>query len=119
MNALLGVARPGDMGIDVLHYNLHKTFSTPHGGGGPGAGPVGVCQKLVEFLPNPFVVCENGVYSFKNSDNAMGRVRSFYGNMGVTLKAFIYILEYGREHLGETAKNAVLNANYIKACLKY
>ena len=118
MNALLGVARPGDMGIDVLHYNLHKTFSTPHGGGGPGAGPVGVCEKLVEFLPNPFVVLKDGLYTFNDSDNSMGRVRSFYGNMGVTLKAFIYILEYGKEHLGETAKNAVLNANYIKACLR-
>lgn len=118
MNAILGIARPGDMGIDVLHYNLHKTFSTPHGGGGPGSGPVGVCEKLVEFLPNPFVVKEGDTYKFANSDLSMGMVRSFYGNMGITLRAYVYILEYGKQFISDIAKNAVLNANYIKACLK-
>jgi glycine dehydrogenase subunit 2 len=118
MNAILGIARPGDMGIDVMHYNLHKTFSTPHGGGGPGAGPVGVCEKLIDFLPNPYVVKEGGQYLFKDKPDSMGRVRAFYGNMGVTLRAFVYILEYGADHIAEIAQNAVLNANYIKSCLK-
>jgi len=118
MNAILGVARPGDMGIDVLHYNLHKTFSTPHGGGGPGAGPVGVCEKLVDFLPDPFVVMKDGQYTFVNSENTMGRIRSFYGNVGVTLRAYVYLLELGRDHISKVGENAVLNANYIKACLK-
>jgi len=118
MNAILGVARPGDMGIDVLHYNLHKTFSTPHGGGGPGAGPVGVCEKLVKFLPDPFVAMKDGQYTFVNSDSSMGRIRSFYGNVGVTLRAYVYLLELGKEHIGKVGENAVLNANYIKACLK-
>jgi len=118
MNAILGVARPGDMGIDVLHYNLHKTFSTPHGGGGPGAGPVGVCEELVEFLPDPFVVMKDGQYTFVNSESSMGRIRSFYGNVGVTLRAYVYLLELGKEHIGKVGENAVLNANYIKACLK-
>lgn len=118
MNALLGVARPGDMGIDVLHYNIHKTFSTPHGGGGPGAGPVGVCKKLAEFLPDPHVILKDGVYSFANAESSMGMIRSFYGNMAITLRAYVYILELGKDYIAETAKNAVLNANYIKACLK-
>lgn len=118
MNAILGIARPGEMGIDVLHYNLHKTFSTPHGGGGPGSGPVGVCEKLAEFLPNPHVVLKDGKYSFANAADSMGMVRSFYGNMAITLRAYVYILEYGRDHIADIAKNAVLNANYIKACLK-
>ncbi len=118
MNAILGIARPGDMGIDVLHYNLHKTFSTPHGGGGPGAGPVGVCEKLVDFLPDPYVVKEGDFYKFVNFPDTMGRIRSFYGNMGITLRAFVYLLEYGSDHISEIAENAVLNANYIKACLK-
>ncbi|MGI6394980.1 MAG: aminomethyl-transferring glycine dehydrogenase subunit GcvPB [bacterium] len=118
MNALLGVARPGDMGIDVLHYNLHKTFSTPHGGGGPGSGPVGACEKLVEFLPTPHVILKDGKYCFAEAENSMGMVRSFYGNMAVTLRAYVYILEMGRNYIPEIAKNAVLNANYIKACLK-
>ena len=118
MNALLGVSRPGDMGIDVMHYNLHKTFSTPHGGGGPGSGPVGVVEKLAPYLPNPFVVKKDDTYLFESSDRSMGMIRSFYGNFGVVLRAYAYILEYGNEHLREIAENAVLNANYIKAMLK-
>jgi glycine dehydrogenase subunit 2 len=118
MNAILGIARPGDMGIDVLHYNLHKTFSTPHGGGGPGSGPVGVCEKLAEFLPDPHVVLKDGRFSFANSASSMGMIRSFYGNMAITLRAYVYILEYGKDYIADIAKNAVLNANYIKACLK-
>jgi len=118
MNAILGIARPGDMGIDVLHYNLHKTFSTPHGGGGPGAGPVGACEKLAEFLPDPHVILKDGKYLFPRPENTMGMIRSFYGNMAVTLRAYVYILEYGKDYIADIAKNAVLNANYIKACLK-
>ncbi len=117
MNAILGVARPGDMGIDVLHYNLHKTFSTPHGGGGPGSGPVCVVEKLTKFLPNPVVVKNGENYIFNENNESMGMVRSFYGNVGVCLKAYTYIREMGKEHIREIAENAVLNANYIKASL--
>lgn len=117
MNAILGIARPGDMGIDVLHYNLHKTFSTPHGGGGPGSGPVCVAEKLIKFLPHPVVVKDGENYKFLESKESMGRVRSFYGNVGVCVKAYAYIMEMGKEWIGGIAENAVLNANYIKASL--
>ncbi len=117
MNAILGVARPGDMGIDVMHYNLHKTFSTPHGGGGPGSGPVGVAKHLTPYLPDPIVKKDGDFYSFDKCADSMGMVRSFYGNFGVYLRAFVYLLELGREYIGEIGRLAVLNANYIKACL--
>ena len=118
LNAILGVARPGDMGIDVMHFNLHKTFSTPHGGGGPGSGPVGVAKHLVEFLPNPVVRKNGDRYEFALLKDSMGRVRSFYGNVGIALRAYVYLLELGKEHIAEVAEHAVLNANYIKAKLK-
>ncbi len=113
-NAIMGYSRPGDMGFDILHFNLHKTFGTPHGGGGPGSGPVGVKDKLVPFLPNPMVEEEDGKY-FLDYDRpqSIGRVRSFYGNFGVLVKAFTYIRMMGAKGLKQVSEDAVLNANYI------
>jgi glycine dehydrogenase subunit 2 len=118
MNALLGNVRPGDMGIDVLHLNLHKTFSTPHGGGGPGSGPVGVKSELKEFLPNPYVVLNEEVYSFANYPKSIGKVKAFYGNFGVMVRAFTYIRAIGAVGLKAVSDNAVLNANYMKEKLR-
>lgn len=118
MNALLGIVKPGDMGVDVLHLNLHKTFSTPHGGGGPGAGPVGVRKQLAGFLPNPSIVLNEDIYEFANSSKSIGKVRAFYGNFNVMVKAFTYIRALGGEGLRKVSENAVLNANYLKEKLK-
>lgn len=118
LNALLGYARPGDMGFDIMHINLHKTFSTPHGGGGPGSGPVGVNKKLVELLPNPRVTKVDDKYHFLTSEKSIGRVSNFYGNFLVVIKAYSYILSLGKENISEVGKLAVLNANYIKESLK-
>ena len=118
LNALLGQAKPGDMGLDITHLNLHKTFSTPHGGGGPGSGPVGVCEKLVDYLPTPFVKNNHGSYDFIKPKYSIGRIGSFYGNASIYLRAYIYILSMGSKHLSEVGKLAVLNANYIQASLK-
>jgi len=118
MNALLGIVKPGDMGIDVLHLNLHKTFSTPHGGGGPGAGPVGVKRHLVRFLPNPSIMLNDDIYEFANNSKSIGKVRAFYGNFEVMVKAFAYIRALGGEGLKKVSENAVLNANYLKEKLK-
>jgi glycine dehydrogenase subunit 2 len=120
LNAFVGVARPGDMGIDVIHSNLHKTFSTPHGGGGPGAGPVGVSERLVPFLPTPTVERrDDGTYYLEeNHPDSIGRVRSFYGNFGVLVRALTYIRTMGAEGLRRVAQIAVLNANYVRARLK-
>ena len=119
LNPMLGVARPGDMGFDVMHINLHKTFSTPHGGGGPGAGPVGVRAGLEQFLPNPRVVLsEDGKYAVANSPEAIGRVSSNFGNFTVLMKALAYILSLGKEGLMEAGKLSTLNANYIKERLR-
>nr|WP_243426447.1 aminomethyl-transferring glycine dehydrogenase subunit GcvPB [Caldicoprobacter guelmensis] len=119
MNAILGVARPGDMGFDVVHLNLHKTFSTPHGGGGPGAGPVGVKKELEPFLPVPVVEFKDGMY-YLDYDRplSIGRVKSFYGNFGVIVKAYAYIMSIGAEGLRKVAESAVLNANYLMERLK-
>ncbi|MBI1921838.1 MAG: aminomethyl-transferring glycine dehydrogenase subunit GcvPB [Geobacter sp.] len=118
-NAILGKVRPGDLGFDVIHLNLHKTFGTPHGAGGPGSGPVGVKQALVPFLPMPRVVKKDGAYSLE-TDNAasIGRVSSFFGNFGVMVKAYAYILMLGRQGLIKVSEQAVLNANYIMSQLK-
>ena len=117
-NAILGKVRPGDMGFDVLHLNLHKTFSTPHGGGGPGAGPVGVGEKLVPFLPKPVVLQQGDRYVLDfDRPQSIGRVRSFFGNFGVLVRAYTYILSMGPDGLREVAENAVLNANYLMALL--
>lgn len=119
MNAIMGYARPGDMGFDIVHFNLHKTFSTPHGGGGPGAGPVGVKDYLTEFLPIPRV--EKGgdnYYICYEAPKSIGKVKSFYGNFGVLVRAFTYILSMGSDGLKTASETAVLNANYIKSKLK-
>lgn len=119
MNALLGIARPGSFGIDVMHYNLHKTFSTPHGGGGPGAGPIAVAEKLSSFLPGPLVAKDkNGKYFLQNTSDSIGKTRSFLGSTGILLRAYTYIRKMGKEGLGQVARMAVLNANYILSQLK-
>lgn len=118
LNALLGYARPGDMGFDIIHINLHKTFSTPHGGGGPGSGPVGVCKKLAHFLPTPTVEKRRGNYQFVNHPDSIGRVSSFYGNFSVATKAYSYMLTLGKDNLSKVGGLAVLNTNYIKESLK-
>ncbi len=119
MNALLGIARPGDFGVDVMHLNLHKTFTQPHGGGGPGSGPVAVGEKLVPFLPVPRVVLEGGAYRRREDfPKTIGRVRSFQGNPGVFVRAFAYIRSNGGEGLRTVTEAAVLNANYILARLR-
>ena len=118
LNALLGKSRFGDMGIDVCHLNLHKTFSTPHGGGGPGAGPVLVKKELENYLPVPRVVKDGASYILDwQGDNSIGAMHGFYGNFGVLLKAYMYILSLGASGLNEIAEAAVLNANYIRARL--
>ncbi len=113
-NAILGIVRPGDMGFDVVHFNLHKTFTTPHGGGGPGSGPVGVKKDLVPFLPTP--VIEKGEDGYRlNYDlpQSIGRVKGFYGNFGINVRAYAYIRTMGAEGLRQVSENAVLNANYV------
>ncbi len=119
LNPMLGVARPGDMGFDVMHINLHKTFSTPHGGGGPGAGPVGVRKGLEQFLPNPRVIKkEDGTYALVTDDKSLGQISAMLGNFAVEMRAFAYILSLGREGLKDAGKLATLNANYVKESLK-
>ncbi len=119
MNANLGITRPGDMGFDIVHYNLHKTFSTPHGGGGPGSGPVGVVDKLVEFLPMPWVVIKDGKYVLDSSAaQSIGSVKSFYGNFGILVRAYVYLLTMGGNGLKRVSELAVLNSNYMKERLK-
>ncbi len=118
LNALLGKAKPGDMGFDITHINLHKTFSTPHGGGGPGSGPVGVIEKLVDFLPNPIVKEKDGFYYFEDSNDSIGALGLFYGNASVYIRAYVYLMTLGKEHMSDIGPLAVLNANYIKDSLK-
>tara|TARA_B100001971_G_C18228978_1_gene562611 strand:+ start:96 stop:1523 length:1428 start_codon:yes stop_codon:yes gene_type:complete len=119
MNAMLGITKPGDQGIDVLHLNLHKTFSTPHGCGGPGSGPVGVRTDLVKYLPLPTIEKENNNYKLNHkNDRSIGRIKAFYGNFNVMLKAYTYIRALGPIGLKAVAENAVLNANYMKEKLK-
>ncbi len=116
LNAIMGIVRPGDMGFDVMHINLHKTFSTPHGGGGPGSGPVGVKSHLIPFMPVPRIEeDEDGQTYYLNYDKpeSIGKIKSFYGNFGVIVKAFCYIRSLGAEGLKEASENAVLNANYV------
>lgn len=114
LNAVMGIARPGDMGFDVVHINLHKTFSTPHGGGGPGSGPVG-CKKLLEpYLPSPRVAQSGGQLDFaEKNQESIGRVKQFYGNFLVVVRAFTYLITLGKQGIPEAAQNAVLNANYM------
>lgn len=119
LNPLLGKVRPGDMGFDIMHINLHKTFSTPHGGGGPGAGPVGVAAHLTQFLPDPRVVKkEDGKFAIEYGKESLGSVSTFFGNFGVMLRAYAYILTLGKENIRKVVPMATLNANYIKENLK-
>ncbi|MFM7592090.1 MAG: aminomethyl-transferring glycine dehydrogenase subunit GcvPB, partial [Isosphaeraceae bacterium] len=120
MNAILGIVRPGDMGADLMHYNPHKTFSGPHGGGGPGAGPIAVRDHLARFLPSPMVVKrENGSYDLDyNRPDSIGRVRGTFGNVGVLVRAWAYIRSQGPDGLKNVSEMAVLNANYILSQLK-
>ena len=119
MNAIMGISRPSDMGFDVVHLNLHKTFSTPHGGGGPGSGPVGVKKELIPFLPVPIIEKHENRYSLNyNKEYSIGKIKNFYGNFGVILKAYSYILTMGSDGLKLASEMAVLNANYLKERLK-
>jgi glycine dehydrogenase subunit 2 len=122
LNGILGKTRPGDMGFDIVHFNLHKTFSTPHGGGGPGAGPVGVSEKLEPYLPVPIIRYDekNDRYWLDyNRPKTIGKIRSFFGNFGVLVKAYAYLLMMGADGLKEATEIAVLNANYLKDKLKH
>ncbi len=119
LNPLLGKVRPGDMGFDIMHINLHKTFSTPHGGGGPGSGPVGVASHLVKYLPNPHVKKDaEGKFHVEYGDDSLGNISTFLGNFGVMMKAYAYILTLGKENIRNVGPLATLNANYIKENLK-
>jgi glycine dehydrogenase subunit 2 len=113
LNAVMGQVRPGDMGFDVIHLNLHKTFSTPHGGGGPGSGPVGCKALLAEFLPGIRVTEKDGVFSMEQAEHSIGSVKAFYGNFLVVVRALTYILVLGKQGIPEASFNAVLNANYM------
>lgn len=118
LNAIMDKVRPGDMGFDAVHLNLHKTFTGPHGGGGPGSGPIGVKKELASFLPKPMVVKDNETFKYDNDiENSIGRVKPFYGNFGIYLRAYTYIRTMGNIGLKEVSEAAVLNANYIKARL--
>ncbi len=117
LNAVMGVVRPGDMGFDCIHSNLHKTFATPHGGGGPGAGVCGCKAFLRKYMPGPLVVKKDGAYAFDYPEKSVGRVKTFYGNFDVVIRALTYVLTLGREGVEDAAKCAVLNANYMKARL--
>jgi glycine dehydrogenase subunit 2 len=128
LNALLGIVRPGDLGFDVMHFNLHKTFSTPHGGGGPGSGPVGVTQELAQYLPGPIVEMDQAalegddddapIYKLVMPEKSIGRIKSFLGNFGMFVRAYTYIRVHGPDGLRRVAEHAVLNANYLQARLK-
>ncbi len=113
-NAILGIARPGDMGFDVVHLNLHKTFTGPHGGGGPGSGPVGVKRDLIPYLPKPLIVKRDDQYDFDyDRPHSIGRVKPYYGNFGINVRAYTYIRTMGPEGLRKVSEYAVLNANYM------
>ncbi len=119
LNAIMGLVRPGDMGFDVVHLNLHKTFSTPHGGGGPGSGPVGCKEILIKYLPSPRIEQKDGKYEYvQKSPESIGRVKSFYGNFLIVVRALTYILTLGGEGLKNASENAVLNANYMMSKLQ-
>jgi glycine dehydrogenase subunit 2 len=122
MNALAGIARPGDFGFDVMHFNLHKTFSTPHGGGGPGSGPVGVSARLVDYLPGPVVNAESEQgavhYTLADPPKSIGRVSAFWGNFGMLVRAYAYIRHHGAAGLRKNSEHAVLNANYLRIKLR-
>lgn len=118
LNAVMGTVRPGDMGFDVVHLNLHKTFSTPHGGGGPGSGPVGCKSMLMQFLPSYRAVEKDGALTFEKAEHSIGEMKEFYGNFLVVVKALTYLMTLGKEGIPEASRNAVLNANYMMNKLK-
>src|SRR5262249_54314988 len=119
MNAILGVTRPGDFGVDMMHYNVHKTFTGPHGAGGPGAGPIAVRKPLEPYLPTPVVVRDGDKFRIEyNRPKTIGRVRGFFGNVGILLRGYSYIRTLGPDGLREVTDNAVLNANYLLARIK-
>ena len=119
LNASLGIVRPGDTGFDVVHLNLHKTFATPHGGGGPGAGPIGVKEKLIPYLPSPLVTYDGGKYHLSDAgDRSIGRVRCFWANFAVLLKTYAWILSMGPDGLYEASETSIINANYVLSKLK-
>jgi glycine dehydrogenase subunit 2 len=125
LNAIMGISRPADSGIDVMHFNLHKTFSTPHGGGGPGSGPVGVTTELADFLPSPLIAIiedpngdEAPLYGLKSPKDSIGRVKSFHGHFGILVRAFTYMIMLGGNGLRSASEHAVLNANYLQALLR-
>jgi len=120
LNALMGLVKPGEIGFDLMHFNLHKTFATPHGGGGPGSGPVGVIAKLAPFLPVPLIGKNEDGYFFDYShkQSSIGKVHTFYGNVAVMLRAYFYIRTLGAEGLRQVAENAIINANYLMALIK-
>ncbi len=120
MNAVVGLCKPAEMGFDIIHINLHKTFSTPHGGGGPGSGPIAVVEKLVPFLPIPKLIKnENGKYNWKSDiPESIGRLHTFFGNFGILVRAYVYIRMLGDEGLKSMTRNAIINANYLKNKLK-
>ncbi len=114
MNALTGMIRPGDLGFDIVHLNLHKTFSTPHGGGGPGSGPIAVCEEIADYLPVPVVVKNNNTYSWEwNKPDSIGKVSPFYGNFAILVRAYVYIKMLGSEGLKRVSENSLINANYL------
>lgn len=118
-NALLGLAKPGDFGVDLLHFNLHKTFAAPHGGGGPGSGPVGAAAHVAPFLPSPIVTEKNGKYTLQGKmPKSLGRMKAFYGNIAVCLRAYAYLRQHDGNTLKDIAEKAILNANYVRAVLK-
>lgn len=119
LNALMGIVRPRDMGFDIVHINTHKTFATPHGGGGPGAGPVGVKAFLASYLPSPFITRhDNNYYINNDSETSIGNIRTYFGHIDVLIKAYCYILTLGADGLKQVSEDAVLNANYIRERLK-
>ncbi len=118
-NALIGLAKPADFGVDIMHLNLHKTFAAPHGGGGPGSGPVGAAAHVAPFLPHPLVSFQNGQYTLAdNRPESVNRLKAFYGNMAVVIRGYCYLRQFDGKTLKEIAENAILNANYVRACLK-
>ena len=118
-NALIGLAKPADFGVDIMHLNLHKTFAAPHGGGGPGSGPVGAAKHVAPFLPHPMVACENGRYTLQGDyAQSLGKMKAFYGNMAVVIRGYCYLRQFDAATLKDIAENAILNANYVRACLK-
>ncbi len=117
-NALIGLAKPADFGVDIMHLNLHKTFAAPHGGGGPGSGPVGAAAHVAPYLPKPIVTLQDGRYTFTETAESLGKMKAFYGNIAVCIRGYCYLRQFDAATLKEIAENAILNANYIRSLLK-